>query len=247
MTASAVPVATEVLFLADVSGSLDGTDFALQRDGYANAFLDPGVINAITTFGPIAASLVYWADSQSVAVGWTMISDAASAAAFSAAISAAPRPFSGGTEMADAMNFGTASFAGNGFEGSQLVMDVSGDGADSTAGFSNPNALNVQAARDNALASGVDTINALWIDDRDFFGDDPADTIDALQYGVDNVIAGASPFQSIVDDFSDFEAAIISKIEREVVPPQRVPDAGSSAVLLGLGFLGMAFNRRRSA
>jgi len=243
--ANAIVVSTEILLLADVSGSLDATDFDLQKNGYAAAFQSALVKNAISASGPIAVSLVYWSDGQAVAVPWTLISNDAESDAFAAAVMAAPRSSSGGTRLAAAMDFGTPLFDNNGFEGNRHVMDISGDGADSDNGFAVLNAPNVQAARDNALASGVDTINALWIDDRDFFGDDPADTINALDYGNLNVIGGVSPFQDIVDDFTEFEAAIIQKIGREVIPPPPgVPDGGATALLLGIGLLGFGAGRR---
>jgi len=245
--ANAVIVSTEIVLLADVSGSVDTSDFNLQRSGYAAAFQSASVKQAIAANGPIAATLVYWADAQSVAVSWTLINDAASADAFASAILAAARPFDGGTRMAAAMDFGSNLFADNGFEGARLVMDVSGDGADSDAGSFTLNALNVQAARDNALNNrGVTTINALWINDRDFFGVDPADAINALDYGNLNVLGGTSPFQSVVSDFSQFAAAIEVKIGREIAPPPPgVPDGGATGVMLGLVVVGMISLRRK--
>ena len=82
--ASAVPVDLELLLLADVSGSLDVTDFTLQRDGYAAAFQNAGIVSQIEngSIGSIAVQLVYWSDAQAVAVPWTLISDAASSNAF---------------------------------------------------------------------------------------------------------------------------------------------------------------------
>ena len=82
----AVPVGTELLLLADVSGSLNSTDFALQRDGYANAFRDDAVISAIEAAGGIAVALVYWSDSSSIAVNWTHVFDAATSFAFASAV-----------------------------------------------------------------------------------------------------------------------------------------------------------------
>jgi len=245
--ANAVVVSTEIVLLADVSGSVDATDFALQRDGYVAAFQSASVKQAIAQSGPIAATFVYWSDSQSIAVPWTLISDAASADAFAASILAAARPFSGGTSMAAAMNFGSNLFANNGFEGTRLVMDVSGDGADSDNGSFVLNAPNVQAARDNALNNlGVTTINALWINDRDFFGIDPADSINALDYGNLNVIGGASSFQSVVSGFPEFASAIEAKIGREIAPPPPgVPDSGATIVMLGLVFVGLMGLRRK--
>ena len=243
--ANAVVVSTEIVLLADVSGSVDTTDFNLQRDGYVAAFQSATVKQAIAANGPIAATFVYWSDSQSIAVPWTLINDAASADAFAASILAAARPFSGGTGMAAAMNYGSGLFANNGFEGTRLVMDVSGDGSDSSGGMNN---LNVQAARDTALnVRGVTTINALWINDRNFFGIDPEDQINALDYGNLNVIGGVSPFQSVVSGFPAFASAIEAKIGREIAPPPPpgVPDSGATSVMLGVVFVGLMGLRRK--
>ena len=243
--ASAVPVDLELLLLADVSGSLDNTDFTLQRDGYAAAFQNAGIVSQIENgaIGSIAVQLVYWSDAQAVAVPWTLISDAASSNAFAAAVTAAPRPFAGGTGMTAALTAGTPMFTDNGYEGTRLVIDVSGDGSESNVcSFSNPLCVPLQKARDNALGSGIDTINALWIDDRDFFGDDPQDIIDAVLYGQNNVIGGPGAFSGIAQDFQSFAPAILSKIERELGPP--IPEP-STFILLGLGIAGLGYARRR--
>jgi hypothetical protein len=64
------------------------------------------------------------------------------------------------------------------------VIDIVGDSAESeVCSFSAAVCAPLQAARAAALAGGVTTINALWIDDRDFFGDDHADQVQALPYG----------------------------------------------------------------
>lgn len=103
--ARAVTVNTELLLLVDVSGSIDDNEFALQRTGYANAFLDPAVQALIAANpGGIAASLVYWSSSnqQQIAVGWTHLVDAADATAFANAINAAARPYNGLTAVQSA-------------------------------------------------------------------------------------------------------------------------------------------------
>ncbi|MDZ7829555.1 MAG: DUF1194 domain-containing protein [Halofilum sp. (in: g-proteobacteria)] len=132
------------------------------------------------SIGSIAATLVYWSDSAVQSVGWTQISDATSANAFADAIAAAARPFGGGTGMTNAVNFSAGLFD-NDFEGSREVIDVSGDGSESVKRALAPvTRVCVTAAGRHAtrswLAATDRTINALWIDDRDFFRRRPART-----------------------------------------------------------------------
>ncbi len=240
--AAAVSVDLELLLLCDVSGSVDATDFDLIRGGYEAAFRDASIINSITTagtYGSIAVSLVYWSDSQSLALDWMYINSEASSYAFADAIAGTTRPFFGGTQMAAAMNYGYPLFT-NAFEGTRQVIDVTGDGADSISYAQI--APNVQDARDAALASGVDTINALFVNDRDYFGDDPEDSIQATPYGEDNVIGGTNPFVWVVASFDDFGLAVKEKIGEEVNPS--VPEP-LTMVLLMTGIVGLAGFRRK--
>jgi len=247
-TVFATTVGTELILLADVSGSLDNTDFTLQRDGYAAAFRNVDIINAIQSqSGGIAVTFVYWSTGQYQSVGWTHITDATTSNAFADAIARAERPSSGSTYMASAMNYAGGLFNNN-YESIKQIVDVSGDGADTTHGDGNSISLEVQSARNNLVNNfGVDMINALWIDDRHFFGDDLGDLVQAVPYGQNNVIYGDGSFSWIVDSFQEFEGAIEDKIYTEIHEsvPEPVPEP-STFILFGAGLAGIAYMRRRN-
>lgn len=226
--ANAIPVALELQLLVDVSGSVDAGEFNLQKGGYVAAFQDPVIqaaIAALAGSGGIAVQYISWSgtNQQSVQVGWTQITDAASANAFAAAINATVRPFSGNTAPGSAINFGTPLFLNNGFEGTRLVMDVSGDGAQNE-GASTP------AARNAAVAAGI-TINGLPI-----LGEAGL----AAWYAANIVSVGG--FQVNAVDFAAFTNAVKTKIGREIT---QTPEPGTLA-LFSLGLLGIGLMRRKA-
>ena len=107
-------VALELVLLVDVSGSVDGNEYALQKTGYVNAFNNASLQALIAGQpGGIAVTYIEWsgAAEQSIEVGWTHITDAASSSAFATAIATATRNFSGLTAPGSAINFATPLFA----------------------------------------------------------------------------------------------------------------------------------------
>lgn len=235
------------MFINDVSGSVTAADFAFIIDGYANAFRDSALIDLIEggAIGSIAVSLSFFSTNFAQTVGWTEISDAASAEAFATLVEGIARPSLGSSDyLRNAVNQASLLFADNGFEGTRNVLDVVTEGAnqDGCSAF-DAVCIPLQDARDAALAGPLDAINALFLDDRDYFGNDPEDLIDAELYGETNLIGGEGSFSMLIEDFSAFSDGIKAKIAREIAPPDDDPTspiplpAGLPLLLAGLGGL----------
>ena len=194
-----------VLVLAvDASGSVNQTRFELQRRGYADAFRNPQVVQAIRggSTGSIAVMMVQWTGPQmhAQAVPWTLIKDQASANAFADAIEAAPRQlFGGGTSISGAIDHGMLLLASAPYRGFKRVIDISGDG-------SNNRGRDVREARDEAVRAGV-VINGLPIVSIEY---------DLDKYYMDNVIGGPGSFIVPADSYENFAQAVRRKLILEI-------------------------------
>ncbi len=202
--ATASDVDLQLVLAVDASGSVDQTRFDLQKGGYAAAFRDRQVLNAIRSgpAGAIAVTMVQWTGPalQVHAVPWMRIHDAASAAAFADAILAAPRSlFGGGTSISGAIDYAMTLWRQSPYQGARRVIDISGDGANNRG---RPASL----ARDEALRAGV-SINGL-----------PILALDPLldRYYENNVIGGPGAFIIAAQSYDTFAAAIRRKLILEI-------------------------------
>ncbi len=229
--ASAMSVDLELQMLVDVSGSVNSTEFNLQRSGYSDAFRNASIQNTIANgaIGSIAAQLIYWssASKQAIGVDWALIDDVASSNAFADAIDNAARPFSGSTAPQSALAYGTPLFSGNGYEGTRMVVDVSGDGGRNSG-------LGGAAGRDAALGAGITTINGIVI----------GGSSSVLAYYTDNIIGGTNAFVMEAVDFNAFGAAVMSKLEREIGGGGTALPEPSTLPLIMIGMVIFAVARR---
>jgi hypothetical protein len=204
-----------LVLASDVSRSVDADKFKLQREGYAAAFSDANVINAITSglHGQIAVSFVEWsgAESQRLLIRWTLIRDLDSAKRFGDQLLEIPRSFANSTSISGGIDFALAQFADAPFDAERRTIDVSGDG-------NNNNGRDVRLARDEAVAAGV-TVNGLAIltDQRFSLSSEHTNPPGGLEkYYRDNVIGGPGAFVLVAKDFSSFGNLLIKKLIAEI-------------------------------
>lgn len=212
--AEPLPVDLELVLAVDVSRSIDDDEYALQKQGYIEAFRHPAVQSAIQAnpHRRIAVTLLEWAgaDFQKVIVPWTLIADAEGGVLFGEALQNAPRAFWGWTSISGAIDVAVPLFGQSEYEGTRKVIDVSGDGV-------NNSGRPASVARDEAVARGV-TINGLVImNDRPtpgFVTQRPQPPLD--DFYRENVIGGPGAFLIAIEDFEGFAHAIVNKLIKEI-------------------------------
>lgn len=222
------PVDLELVLAVDISGSIDGDEARLQREGYVAALTDPEVIKAIQggVLGKAAMTYIEWAgeDIASTVADWAVIEDEKSARSFASVIANAPLQTALWTSISNAIDYGLATLESNAYQGTRRVIDISGDGPNNQGG---PVAIH----RDVAISKGV-IINGLPIvNERPSpFGWPALPDLDL--YYATCVIGGPGAFYVVADTFSDFARAIRKKLILEIAgarPVERIFQASAAA------------------
>ena len=200
------PVDLELVLAVDASGSVDASEYALQLQGIAAALRDPEVQAAIAKqpHGS-AVALLIWAENNRPKdlSPWYLLSDSASVEAFAAVVESWPRRIAnGGTGIGKAMQAGARALTDNAYDGSRLVIDISGDGRETPpADWS----LGPAEGRAYAEARGV-VINGLAI-----LTEDPELDV----YYRQEIILGPGAFVLAADSYESFAQAMRIKLLRE--------------------------------
>ncbi len=201
-------VDTLLVLAVDASGSIDADEFALQRDGIAEAIAHPAVLAAIRSrpLGAIGVAMVEWGSPGGAAtvVDWMRVGDEASAAAAADAMRDAPRSRQSYNAIGDAILHAAALIEAAPWQANDRTIDVSGDGPDIRSRTPAP------VARDRVVAQGI-VVNGLAIE----VGSNWRGGMLAAAYERD-VIGGPGAFVLRAEDRRDFARALRAKLIREV-------------------------------
>lgn len=199
----------------DGSGSMSVAEFNLQRDAYVSVLSD---VSVLPRDGKTAIGVKLF--STSVVTIFTMAEiTVANHGALIAAIAGMTRP-GGATSISGAINAFTTEIFSNGVTSTRQIIDVSTDGVN--------NVGNLNLARTNALAAGIDQINCIGI---------------GAGANCAPVIAGAGSFGLNATTFTEFETALRRKI---IVEVRGVPEPGTWMMMIfGFGLAGTALRRQR--
>ncbi len=213
--ARAEEVDVALVLVTDVSRSVDDTEFKLEKNGYASAFTNPKVLEAIKggPAGKIAVSYVEFASSFEVrtVLDWMVIKDSASADAFIHRLTAESRSFWGRTAISAGIDQGVQLLAETGLNAARRVIDVCGDGTNNAG-------REAADARDDAVKAGI-TINGLAIINEHpvswtFAHVQPPGGL--ANYYRENVTGGPGSFVLEVHDFASFGEAMTRKLVDEI-------------------------------
>lgn len=192
------------MLAVDASGSVTDERLRLQYMGYAQALRGSEIIAAVQggRRGRIAATLIEWSGAarQHQRVGWTLIEDAATAAAFAGALlEGPPHDIPDWTSISGAIDYARRLFDRSPYAAARRVIDISGDGA-------NNDGRPAAEARDAAIAAGI-AINGLPILEAE-------PDLDA--YYRANVIGGPGAFVVVARDLASFAEALQRKLLAEI-------------------------------
>jgi Protein of unknown function (DUF1194) len=209
-TAGPQQVDLKLVLATDVSRSIDNSELLVEREGTANAFLDPDVIKAITSggLGQIAVAAFDFSSPEfdKLTADWHIIKDRASATAFAEILRRTPRSLGRRTSVSGALEFGSLLIEASekNITAMRKVIDVSGDGP-------NNDGNSMTEVHNKIIAQGI-VVNGLPVMDDQANGYYP----DLDKYYAACVAGGRGSFVVVVHSYKDFSAAMRHKLILEI-------------------------------
>jgi len=219
----------KLVLATDVSGSIDNDELKLEREGTADAFLDPNVIKAIQggALGRIAVAMIDFSSPEydKVVIDWHIVHDAASATALAQTIRDLPRTPGRRTSVSSALELGALLLEASDKDivATRRVIDVSGDGPNNDG---NP----MTEVHEKTIGQNI-VVNGLPIMDENANGYYP--NLD--KYYQACVAGGRGAFVVVVHSFKDFGAAMRRKLILEISEndsPTREAQSGEGRAVL---------------
>jgi uncharacterized protein DUF1194 len=200
----------KLVLAVDVSGSIDNDEVQLEREGTADAFMDPEVVRAIQngSLGRIAVAMIDFSSQpyNKIVADWHIIRDRQTAAQFSDLVRKLPRSVGHRTSISSAFQLGTLMLESSDKDitAGRKVIDVSGDGPNNWGDH-------LQPVHDRTVANGI-VINGLPVMDEQANGYFP----DLDKYYAACVAGGRGAFVVVVRSYRDYAAGMRRKLVLEI-------------------------------
>ncbi len=185
----------------DISASVSPARWEVQKQGYAAAFRNTAVHEAILS-GPMQAigmTAMLWSGSreQWQIMPWTLVDNREKIGELAALFSGMARPPTAFTSIGGAMNFAARLVNQSPFQAPRSVVDISGDGVDNDTYVRGDGPVSFSKIRGEVLAQNpLLTFNGLALLGA------PDVKVDLFQYFCDEVIGGPGAFALAVEDSS---------------------------------------------
>lgn len=241
----AAAVDTELVLLVDAQ-TYSQSDFTLILESIAKSFEQQAFQEAVLhgSLGKMAASVILFnAPGEQVRVPWIELSSTLDLNNFAQSVRAIGYPNAGGNiSYSSAINTAAAQLASNQFQGTTRQITI----IDDATGFWAADPAGTLAARNAALATSADVINAIVFDAQWSESAVTSFYSNVVSPGTGNLAVVSTP-QGGNKTVSQIQSVITSVVgtvsQPTVVATAAVPES-SSLILLGLGSF-VAFRRRR--
>lgn len=199
-----------LVLTVDASASVSRDEFAMQQKGIAAAFRDPAVLDAISTAGRVAVSVIFWGSEglPKPQSEWVLLESADGAERFARLVESMPREVTGDTGLGAGLMAALQKLESLENCAFRRVVNVSGDGEE-TRVFRRMR-ISPAPSQVKAIAESKNVeINALAIANEE---------VNLADYYAINVITGPDAFVMQVSSYLDFSYALRKKLIREIGP-----------------------------